>query len=350
VRTATGGYDSELSSAMANGSAELFDQHRSFLWGLLYRMTGCAADADDLLQETFVRLLERGPERDSGDDGRPLRPWLVRVGMNLAYDLLRRRRRSPYVGPWLPSPVAAGADSEPVEAVEAVASGVSTEGRYDLLESMSMAFLVALEALTPRQRAVLLLRDVFDYSVRETAAVLASSEGGIKVAHLRARRAMAAYEGSRHPSIAEARDQARHALWNFTEALMTGDLARVESLLAADCRAMSDGGGEFYAALNPIVGARNVARFYHGIFVKFGGIPDARAIEVGGMPALCVDIPDRRSERYHVVSSRVAPRFVLQADVDADGRITRLYSVLATRKLSHVPFVRRQATASSGRA
>jgi RNA polymerase sigma-70 factor (ECF subfamily) len=317
---------------MTSSSAELFDEHRSFLWGLLYRMTGCAADADDLVQETFVRLLERGP----ADDGRPLRPWLVRVGMNLAHDLLRRRRRCPYVGPWLPSPVAAGADEERIEAVEAVASGVSTEGRYDLVESMSMAFLVALEALTPRQRAVLLLRDVFDYSVRETAAVLGSSEGGIKVAHLRARRAMAAYEGSRHPSVAEARDKARRALWNFTEALMTGDLARVESLLTADCRATSDGGGEFYAALNPVVGSSNVARFYHGIFTKFGGVPNARAIEIGGMPALYVDIPERRSDRYKVDASRVAPRFVLQADVDNEGRITRLYSILATRKLTHV--------------
>lgn len=318
---------------MAVGSAEIFDRNRSFLWGLIYRMTGCAADADDLVQETFVRLIERGPDLE---DGRPLRPWLVRVGMNLAHDLLRRRRRSPYVGPWLPSPVTADADAERVEAVEAVASGVSTEGRYDLVESMSMAFLVALEALTPRQRAVLLLRDVFDYSVRETAAVLGSSEGGIKVAHLRARRAMAAYDGSRHPSVAEARDKARHALWNFTEALLTGDLARLESLLAADCRAESDGGGEFYAALNPVLGRANVARLLHGIFVKFGGVPDARAIEVGGMPALCVDLSERGTGRFHVTESRLARRFVLQADVDMDGRITRLYSVLATRKLTHV--------------
>ncbi len=317
---------------MTDGSAVLFDQHRSFLWGLLYRMTGCAADADDLLQETFVRLLEKQP--DDGD--RPLRPWLVRVAINLAHDLLRRRRRSPYVGPWLPSPVAGGADTEPIEAVEAVASGVTTEGRYDLVESMSMAFLVALEALTPRQRAVLLLRDVFDYSVRETAAVLGASEGGVKVAHLRARRAMEAYAGSRHPSIAEARDQARQALWNFTEALLTNDLARVESLLAADCRAMSDGGGEFYAAINPILGAHNVARFYNGIFAKFGGVGGVRSIEVGGMPALFVELPDRGAGHIEIDVARVARRFVLQADVDADGRITRMYSVLATRKLTHV--------------
>lgn len=317
---------------MPETSATLFDEHRSFLWGLLYRMTGCAADADDLVQETFVRLLEKGPEAD----GRPLRPWLVRVAMNLAHDLLRRRRRSPYVGPWLPSPVAATADAERIEAVEAVASGISTEGRYDLVESMSMAFLVALEALTPRQRAVLLLRDVFDYSVRETAAVLGASEGGIKVAHLRARRAMESYEGSRHPSIAEARVQARDALWKFTEALLSGDLPRMENLLAEGCRATSDGGGEFYAALNPILGADRVVRFYHGIFSKFGGLGSVRSIEVGGMPALLVELPDRGDDHPEIDMARVAKRFVLQADVDRDGRITRLYSVLASRKLTHV--------------
>ena len=325
-------HQSEHLPDVATSSAALFDEHRSFLWGLLYRMTGCAADADDLVQETFVRLLEHAP----ADDGRPLRPWLVRVAMNLAHDLLRRRRRSPYVGPWLPSPVAAAADAEPIEAVEAVASGVSTEGRYDLVESMSMAFLVALEALTPRQRAVLLLRDVFDYSVRETAAVLGATEGGVKVAHLRARRAMESYEGSRHPSIRDARDQARTALWSFTEALMSGDLERMEGLLAADCRAMSDGGGEFYAALNPILGASRVARFYHGIFQKFGSVGTVRSVEVGGMPALYVSLPDRGEDHPEIDIARVARRFIMQADVDEHGRITRMYSVLASRKLTHV--------------
>ena len=315
---------------MSATSAEHFDEHRSFLWGLLYRMTGSAADADDLLQETFLRLLEKGPS----DEGRPLRPWLVRVGMNLAHDLLRRRRRSPYVGPWLPSPVPGGRDDAPLEAVEAVASGLSTEGRYDLVESMSMAFLVALEALTPRQRAVLLLRDVFDYSVRETAAVLGATEGGIKVAHLRARRAMAAYDGCRHPSLATARQQALEALARFSAAMMAGDLAGMEQLLAEGCVALSDGGGEFYAALNPVLGPSAVARLFLGLYRKFGAVGGMSTVDVGGLPALVFDLPSRgEGPRRGVDPSRVATRFLVQADVDAAGRITRMYSVLAPRKL-----------------
>ena len=146
-----------------------FRAHERSLWGMLYRLTGSAADADELVQDTFVRALERPPP----DLHASLRPWLVRVALNLGLDALRRRRRIRYTGQWLPSPVEAS-DEEPLPSFEpSIAGGETTEGRYDLLESVSMAFLVALEALTPRQRAVLLLRDVFDYRVDETAQFVA---------------------------------------------------------------------------------------------------------------------------------------------------------------------------------
>src|SRR6185436_15303130 len=126
-----------MAQALALGS--LFEEHRRFLWGLCYRMTGCAADADDVVQDTFVRAIERPPRRVD----EPLRPWLVKVALNLARDLLRRRRRRDYLGPWLPSPI----ETEPPSHEPA-----ALDGRYELLESVSFAFLIALEALTPTQR------------------------------------------------------------------------------------------------------------------------------------------------------------------------------------------------------
>ena len=164
--------------------AALFSDQQRFLWGLCYRMTGNAADADDLVQETFVRALDRPPARID----EPWRPWLVRVAMNLARDVLRRRRRSPYRGNWLPSPVETSAEDVPPAYEVPEGSGSPTEGRYELLESVSFAFLLALEALTPSQRAVLLLRDVFDYAVRETADALGMSEANVKVTHHRVMR------------------------------------------------------------------------------------------------------------------------------------------------------------------
>ncbi|HKK50506.1 MAG TPA: sigma-70 family RNA polymerase sigma factor, partial [Myxococcota bacterium] len=151
------------------------------LFGLLYRLTGSFADAEDLVQSTFERALERPPP----ETDRPWRPWLVRVAMNLGRDHLRRRRRRRYDGPWLPAPMPTpDMPSAEEESGLDAPEPWSTQGRYELMESVSYAFLLALEELTPSQRAVLLLRDVFDYSGRETAEALELSEPGVRQ-HLR---------------------------------------------------------------------------------------------------------------------------------------------------------------------
>ena len=287
-------------------------------------MTGSAADADDIVQETFVRALERPPARTDV----PWRPWLVRVAMNLGRDLLRRRRRRRYVGPWLPSPIETGEEESPPSVEPEEVAFPSTEGRYDLLESVSYAFLLALEALTPRQRAVLLLRDVFDYSVRETADALDVSEASVKTTHHRARRAMGAYDRARCVPTRSLQERTRHTLERFLEVLVRGDTTAIESLLAEPVRALSDGGGEFHAARVPVVGRAKVARFYANIARRRG--PDTR-FEVrmlNGLPALVIT--------FGTGVAGEARSLVTRIDVDATGRIDRLYSVLASRKLTAV--------------
>src|SRR5689334_21517379 len=124
-----------------------FSEHRKFLFGLCYRMTGSAADAEDLVQDCFERALRSPP----ADTERSLRPWLARIAVNLSCDQLRRRKAAPYRGTWLPEPV-------PTESIAMAESERAPDARYDLMESATFAFLLALEALSPAQRAVLLLR------------------------------------------------------------------------------------------------------------------------------------------------------------------------------------------------
>ena len=299
---------------------QAFVDHRRFLWSLTYRMTGNAADADEIVQDTFVRAMEHPPARTEAS----LRPWLVKVAMNLARDVLRRRRRREYVGPWLPSPIDTDREQPPSHE-PTVDGGRTLEDRYDLVESVSFAFLLALERLTPTQRAVLLLRDVFDYSVKETADALDLSEPNVKTTHHRAREAMAQYDRARQPRLAEAHDQTRRALSRFLECLEANDVAGVEALLADEVRTLTDGGGEFRSALRPIVGREKVARFYLSI-AHIGQGVHARALTLNGLPAVLVDLD--------VVPDRVASRSVLQVELDPAGKIAQIYVVSATRKLT----------------
>src|SRR5262245_40230146 len=263
---------------------DALEPHRRHLWGLCYRMTGNAADADELVQETFARALERPPARTD----QPWRPWLVRVAMNLARDLLRHRRRSPYRGSWLPSPIETDSDDELPSYELAVGSGSPTEGRYELLESVSFAFLLALEALTPGQRAVLLLRDVFDYSVRETADALGMSDANVKVTHHRARRAMAAYDRRRSVPTRELQERTRDALERFMIALSNADSAAMEALLADDVRHLSDG-GEYAAAHRVVVGRSRVMRLFFGLYRHLGPNSSVRLQTLNGLPALLIE-------------------------------------------------------------
>lgn len=306
--------------ATAFALEDVFTAHERFLWGLCYRMTGSAADADDLVQETFVRALKSPPARTD----EPWRPWLVRVAINLSRDLLRQRKRQPYEGVWLPAPI----ETEPPAFDPPDESG-NPATRYELLESVSYAFLLALEALTPTQRAVLLLRDVFDYSVSETALALAISEANVKTTLHRARKTMQRYDQARRPLTQSLQAQVQQTLQKFLQYLSNHDVASAEALLAANVRHTSDGGSEFHAARVPIVGRDKVLLFN----ARLLQIAAANSYEVrsewrvlNGMPALVFEILN--------IPAGFAPRTVLLCQLDKNGQIAQLHSVLASRKLT----------------
>lgn len=280
------------------------EPHRPLLRDLAYRITGCVGDADDVVQETFVRALRSPPP----DRSRPLRPWLVRVAANLAKDALRRRRRRTYVGPWLPTPV----------------ETPGPEARAEQRESVGWAALVALEALTPQQRAVLVLRDVAEYTPDEVAEVLATTPEAVRAAHLRARRALAAAT-PREPADLDAATWS--ALTRLGAALAAGDVTVLEALLVEDARAVTDGGGQYRAALRVVQGASRVARLLLGLARKHGtgGVVPTR---VNDRPALWI--------RPARVRRRLAPRTLMVLVLAPDGRVAAVHTLASDAKLAGI--------------
>ncbi|MEK6301331.1 MAG: sigma-70 family RNA polymerase sigma factor [Acidobacteriota bacterium] len=304
--------------------AEALETDRRLLWGVCYRMTGNAADADDLVQETFVRALTHPPKRDK----QPVRPWLIRVAMNLSLDLLRKRRRRGYVGEWLPSPVPTESEDNPASFDPRAPSEDSPAARYEMLETVSFAFLLALEALTPLQRAVLLLRDVFDYSTEETVEALDISESNAKVTLLRARRRMQDYDKNKEALTPARREATRHALEQFLLCINNGDVRGLEQLLAEEVVSISDGGGKVNAALNPIRGRTNLLRLIAGLSAKLRSAPRASLRDFNGLPAILFDDVDS--------VSTAATRYTIHVELDRNGRICKFDAVLAPDKLSAV--------------
>lgn len=293
----------------------VFSARRRMLWGLCYRITGVAADADELVQETFVRALERPPRDAGGEFG----GWLVRVATNLSLDRLRARRRRRYAGAWLPSPIETPEEAEGVEVA------------FERGESVSYAFLLALEALTPKARAVLILCDVFDYPAREVADLLDTSEANVRVLHHRARRRLAELQ----PDLpSEPRrdlaDDTRNALLAFLDCLTRQDVRGVEALLTKAVRTITDGGGEYTALHAPLVGLARVVRFHLETARRRGPISRVEMRTVNGLPALVIETTPLRPQ--------MAPRVVLRCELAPDGRIRELHSILASRKLTAVRF------------
>lgn len=282
-------------------------------------MTGNSADADDLVQETFLKALEHKPSNDE-----PLRPWLVKVALNLSRDSLRKRQRRKYVGVWLPSPIPTEEGNSPADFEVFNSRKIDSPAtRYDQLESVTIAFLLALEALSPTQRAVLLLRDVFDYSTEETAQALSLTVANVKVTLLRARRIIQEYDKSRLP-MAARQQAAEKTLEQFIGCIMTNDVAGLEQLLAADVVSITDGGGEVLAAIRPVSGRRNVLRLIMALSTKFIDIAIVSVRNLNGLPTLFSELT--------VAVPKIAPRNTLQIVVNETGQITHFYGVVAPSK------------------
>src|SRR5260370_23095966 len=224
--------DSALSIQLAT-----FDQYRSLLFSIAYRMLGSVADAEDLLQETYIRW-----QQTSDDAIRSPRAFLVTIVSRLCINQLQsaRVRREEYVGQWLPEPIVTDLGSDPL-------------GMVKIDESLSMAFLVLLERLTPIERAVFLLHEVFEYEYSEISVVLGQSEVNCRQILRRARQHVSAMR----PRFEAATKDQNDLLQRFLEAIGTGDMEGLLGLLSHDVVLHSDGGGKALAVPNPIHGADN---------------------------------------------------------------------------------------------
>ena len=290
----------EMSDHATDPATETFVAHRNLLFTVAYEMLGSAADAEDVLQETWLRWVKVDLEQV-----RDQRAYLVRITTRQSLNRLRtmKRRKEAYVGPWLPEPLLTAPD---------VAEDV------ELAESVSMAMMLVLETLSPTERAVFVLREAFDVSYDEIAAAVDKSPAAVRQIAHRARQ----HVDARRPREVVSPSETRAALESFQRALETGDLQGLLDVLAPEVVLVSDGGGVKQAALRPIIGAEKVVRFIVGGLGKAEGTLTADPTVVNGNPALVVRLD---GEIDGVMAIRVE-----------DARITGLYYVRNPEKLSRV--------------
>ena len=279
-----------------DSATEGFVAHRNLLFTVAYELLGSAADAEDVLQETWLRWagVDLGTVRDQ-------RAYLVRITTRQALGRLRtlRRRKESYVGPWLPEPLLTTPD-------------VAEDA--ELADSISMAMLLVLETLTPNERAVFVLREVFDLTYDEIAGAVGKSPAAVRQIAHRARAHVAARRTHGVVSPAETRD----ALEAFHRAVETGDLQRLLDILAPDVVFLGDGGGVAQASLVPVAGAGSVAR----VLGRIAAAASLQPAQVNGYPALIIRL---NGEIDTVMAVRVD-----------GGLISGLYAVRNPEKLSHM--------------
>jgi RNA polymerase sigma-70 factor (TIGR02957 family) len=289
-----------VSEHATDPATETFVAHRNLLFTVAYEILGSAADAEDVLQETWLRWVkvDLAQVRDQ-------RAYLVRIATRQSLNRLRsmKRRKEAYIGPWLPEPLLTAPD---------VADDV------ELAESMSMALMVVLETLSPTERAVFVLRDAFGIGYDEIAAAVEKTPAAVRQIAHRARR----HVDARRPREVASPSQTRAALAAFQRALETQNLQGLLDVLAPEVVVISDGGGIKRAAPRPIIGAEKVSRFIIGGLAKTDATLTVGPTMVNGNPALVLRVDGGLDG---VIAVRVE-----------DARITGLYYVRNPDKLTHV--------------
>ncbi|WP_433436792.1 RNA polymerase sigma-70 factor [Nonomuraea sp. CA-141351] len=282
---------------------QVFNQHRNLLFSVAYRILGTAADAEDAVQDAWIRW--SADERSQVADPKA---YLARIVSNLALQRLRstQHQRETYVGPWLPEPILTSGD---------------TADDITNAESVSTAMLVVLETLSPLERAVFVLKEVFDFSHAEIAEAVERSEAAVRQAAHRAREHVQA----RRPRFTADRSRQRDVTERFLAAATGGDINTLMELLSPDVTLWTDGGGKVRQALRPVVGAQTVASWFAGIGkVTYQGVEpadmNAELVEINGGPGMVF------SGLGRVIAT-------VTFDFDADGRITTIHNVANPDKL-----------------
>lgn len=280
----------------------VFDTHRSRLFAIAYRMLGSVQDAEDVVQDAYIRWSALDHEMVENPQG-----LLCTMVTRMSIDVLRsaRKQREHYVGEWLPEPVL----NEPLASDNAA-----------LAESLSVAFLLMLERLNPVERAALLLREAFDYSYADVAVVLEKSEANCRQIVRRAKSRVR--RGGRSAEIDPASHQA--LLQTFMKATQAGEVAQLVSMLADDATLHSDHGGKAPSARRTIYGADKIARFFVGITARFSPPdPSLRFVMINGAPGV-------------IGYSGTRPETAFTVDIE-EGAIRRIYMIRNPDKLERLP-------------
>ena len=278
--------------------------HRGRLLGLAYRMLGSRSDAEDIVQDAYLRFA-------GARDVHNPEAFLVTIVTRLCLDRLKsaKAQREVYVGPWLPEPVC---DAE----------GLSPDAATELADDLSFALLLALDRLSPMERAAFLLHDVFDTPFSEIAAMLGRTEAACRQLASRARRAVR----DNRPAPAVTPDSHARLLRAFSEAVASGDVRQLAELLRDDAVAITDGGGRKFAALNPVIGADKVARFFIGIAGKTAAQGQVMRVEPAAINGAAGALLYLDGELDNTMSMAI----------DGD-KIAAIYIVRNPDKLRHLP-------------